>query len=152
MSRKPVKINPIRGKRLKEFCDKKRISQTELSNKIHISQQTISKIINGKSNLTEYTAQLIAAAYPDSEYTFEKLMAYDEGIKTFDNSLEFQKEWLRKGGGSGPLDEIVAEAHISLALEKMNTKGLKLAVNLVETLSEMEDLQKGGNNNGNKED
>lgn len=148
MARLPVKINHERGKRLKELCEKKGITQNELAKEIHISQQTISKIVNGKANLTEYTAQLITAAYPDSEYTFEKLMAFDTEIQTFSNSLEFEKEWLRRGGGQHPLNAITAEARISLALEKMNKKGLELSVNLVETLSKMDDLQKGRNGNG----
>ena len=144
MARKPVKINPIRGKRLKLLIEEQGITQSELKDRIFISQQTISKIINGKANLTETTARIIADAFPGSEYTFEKLMGYDLEPKLYDNPLEFQKDWIRSGGGAHPLTNMITvEARISVALEKMNQKGWQLAVSLIETLGKMPDLQKG---------
>lgn len=151
MSRKKVKINPIRGERLKKLCEEQKITQVELSDRIHISQQTISKIIQGKANLTEDTAIAIRKEFPT--YSFDYLMGYDP--VGFDSPIEFEKEWIRSGGGSHPLNNIyTVEARISLALEKMNEIGWHMAVNLVETLSEQSELQKktttttGGKNNG----
>lgn len=140
MARNTVEIKPIRGKRLKKLCDENGITQMELANKVFISQQTISKIIKGKANLTETTARKISEVYPG--YSFEWLMGYDMEPASYDSPLEFEKEWIRKGGGNHPLNNIhVVEARIAVALEKMNEKGWQLAVSLVETLCEMPDLK-----------
>lgn len=140
MARKKIEINPIRGKRLKELLTAENMTQYELSKKIYLSQQTISKIIQGKVNLTERNAEIIAWHFP--AYSFDWLMGYDVEAKSYDSPLEFEKDWIRGGGAPHPLTKPwFAEARISIALEKMNSKGWQLAVNLVETLSEMPDLQ-----------
>ena len=82
MPRPKVKINPICGKRLKEICDEQNISQSMLSEMIHISQQTISKMINGKSSLTDQTARIIVDCF--TEYRMEWLLGYDDYKTMFD--------------------------------------------------------------------
>lgn len=150
MGRKRVDVSPIRGERLKDFLKEQGITQAALADMIHISQQTISKIVQGKANLTEQTARLIADSFPDSPHTFEILMGYDQMPTVFDSPLEFEKAWIKNGGGAHPLDSItVVEARICVALEKMNKKGWQLAVSIVETISGMPDLitKKGDNKN-----
>jgi len=82
MPRPKVNINPICGKRLKEICDEQNISQSMLSEMIHISQQTISKMINGKSSLTDQTARIIVGHF--TEYRLEWLLGYDDYKTIFD--------------------------------------------------------------------
>ncbi len=65
-------INPLWGERLKTLCDNEKITQKELSKRIFLSQQTISKIINGKASLTMQTAREIIKNYP--QYRIEWLM------------------------------------------------------------------------------
>lgn len=64
MSKKKKQINPLIGTRLKELCRQTGITQQILSEKINLSQQTISKIVQGKSNLTRENAERICAIYP----------------------------------------------------------------------------------------
>lgn len=146
MARKKVEINPIRGERLKELLKELNIKQNELAKRIHISQQTISKIIQGKANLTEDTAKAIAKEFP--AYSFDYLMGYDP--ISFESPLEFEKQWIRNGGGAHPLTNLyTVEARISIALEKMNEAGWRMAVNMIEMLSEQSEFQvTGGKNNG----
>lgn len=140
MARRQVKINPIRGERLKTLCKEQGITQAELSERIFLSQQTVSKIVQGKANLTESTAATIVRVFPG--YRYDWIMAFDTEPMAFDSPLEFEKAWHRGGGGAHPPNNlIVAEARTAVALEKMNEKGWQLAVNLVETLAAMPDLQ-----------
>ena len=76
MSRPKEEIKPKPAKRLKTLLIRERMSQNKLANCIHASQQTISKIINGKCNLTENNARLIIGLFP--LYRFEWLMGYDD--------------------------------------------------------------------------
>jgi len=143
MPRKKGIIKSLRGKRLKMLIEEQGINQTQLAKLIPISQQTVSKIIQGKANLTEETARRVSELFPGSMYTFEKLMGYDQEPISYDTPLEFEKDWHRIGGGAHPpTNIIVAEARIAVALEKMNKTGWCLAVNLVETLSKMPEYQK----------
>lgn len=147
MGRKTVEKKPIRGKRLKTLCKEMGVTQKELAEKIHLTPQTISKIVNGAANLTEENAKRVIAAFPGSSITFDLLMGYDQELMSFNSPLDFEKERARIGWTQPPDNLIVAEARIAVALEKMNKKGWILAVNMVETLSDMPDLQadKGGN-------
>lgn len=53
----------------------------------------------------------------------------------FASALDFEKEWIRSGGGAHILNNpIVVEARIAVALEKMNESGWQVAVDLVESL------------------
>lgn len=90
MSRPKTEINPIPGERLKMIIDEQGISQSELSRKIHLSQQTISRMIKGLASVTDQTASQITELYP--QYRKSWLMGYDE-MKTGSDSLAavFQK-------------------------------------------------------------
>lgn len=79
-----AEINPLWGIRLKEICDECDIRQADLAKRIFISQQTISKIINGKATLTLQTAQRIIDLYP--QYRIEWLTGRDD-YKTLDDLI-----------------------------------------------------------------
>lgn len=88
MARKTEKIKPIRGERLKILLEREKTSQKILAEKIYVTPQTISKIINGKSNLTESTADSIIKEFP--LYRKEWLMGFDDmmtGADFFDSLI-----------------------------------------------------------------
>lgn len=140
MARRKAEIKPIRGNRLKSLCETENITQYQLADRIHISQQTISKIVNHQANLTEATAKEITKEFPG--YSFDWLMGYDLEPVSFDSPLEFEKEWHRRGGVHPVTSLTVAEARIAVALEKMNRNGWKIAVSMIETLSDLSDFQR----------
>lgn len=74
MARPAIKINPKRAERLKIVIDDKKITQKHLSELTGISQQAISAMVNGKTNVTETTARAVVDIFP--EYRFEWLMGY----------------------------------------------------------------------------
>lgn len=74
MPRPKAKINPICGKRLKELCEAEGITQAQLAKQVFLSQQTVSKIVKGRSSMTEETARRVHDKYP--AYPFEWLMGY----------------------------------------------------------------------------
>lgn len=84
MSRPKTEINPIPGQRLKQIIDEQGISQSELSRKIHLSQQTISRMIKGLASVTDQTADYVIKIFP--QYRKSWLMGYDE-MKTGAESL-----------------------------------------------------------------
>jgi len=86
MSRPKTAINPECGKRLSILIEEQRINQTELANKIPLSQQTISKIINGKANTTAPVAERLKELYP--QYTLDWLMGKDSPKTTFVEFLQ----------------------------------------------------------------
>lgn len=139
MPKKKEPIKAIRGKMVEALCEEQGISQKQLAGMLFLTEQQISRIINGKSNLTEDNARRIAELFPGSSFGFDVLMGIE---KTFDSPLEYEKDWIRTGGGAHPLTNItVVEARACVALENMNKRGWQLAVNLLETLSNMPDLQ-----------
>lgn len=76
MARPKVKINPIRGLRLKQICEEQIITQKQLSKIIHITQQSISSMVNGTATVTVETADLVTKAFP--EYRKEWLLGLDD--------------------------------------------------------------------------
>lgn len=76
MSRPKSEINPVPGQRLKLILDEQGISQSKLAKEIHLSQQTISRIIQGTASLTPQTAGLIIDLYP--QYRASWLLGFDE--------------------------------------------------------------------------
>lgn len=90
MSRPKTEINKIPGQRLKVIIEEQEISQSELSRQIHLSQQTISRMIKGLASVTEQTADSVIKLFP--QYRKSWLMGYDD-MKTGADSLreEFQK-------------------------------------------------------------
>lgn len=94
-----MEINPIRGLRVKQLCEEQGINQIELSQRIYISQQKISEMINGKANVTETTARAIVQAFP--QYRFEWLMGYDD----YKNTAEKNNAIIRQAQHEGTLLE-----------------------------------------------
>ena len=84
MPRPKREINPKQGENLKKLCDNENITQAKLAEMIFLSQQTISKIINGSATLTEHTARAITEKFP--KYRMEWLLGYDS-FETFDDYL-----------------------------------------------------------------
>ena len=76
MGRPPMTINPAWAENVRTVCREEGITQTQLAEKIHLSQQTISKIAQGKASLTEQTAKLIIKLFP--KYRFQWLMGYED--------------------------------------------------------------------------
>ena len=65
MSRQKTEINPKRAENVKKLIEAEKITQTELADRIHMTQQNISRIVQMKQPLTEETARLIVDAFPD---------------------------------------------------------------------------------------
>ncbi len=64
MGRPSVKVNPKQGKRVKEIKKETGLTQKEFAGRIFITQQTLSKIINGKASLTNNVAEKILEEFP----------------------------------------------------------------------------------------
>lgn len=84
MSRKKTEINPERAERVKKIIEWEKISQTDFADRIHQSQQNVSRIVNLKNALTEETAQEIIKVFP--RYRIEWLLGYDD-YPTFADQL-----------------------------------------------------------------
>ena len=78
MSRKKTEINPKRAENVKKLIEAEKITQTELADRIHMTQQNISRIVQMKQPLTEETAQDIISAFPEKGYRIEWLLGYDD--------------------------------------------------------------------------
>lgn len=141
MSRNKVPIEPIRGKRLKKLIEDQGLTQKEFADKVNLTQQTVSKIINGKANLTEGVAREIVELFPS--YGYEYLMGFKFDRTRFTLSpLEFEKGWHRAGGGPHTPDNIyAAEGRTAVALERMNKDGWQVAVDLIESLAKVPAFQ-----------
>ena len=57
-------INPLSSERLKILLGELKITQNDLANRIYVTQQTISKIVNQKAPLTQKNAELIEKEFP----------------------------------------------------------------------------------------
>ena len=64
MPRPKAEINVKRCERLKQIIKEQGIKQTELSEETGISQQAISAMVQGKANVTEATAEIMADKFP----------------------------------------------------------------------------------------
>ena len=85
MSRKPIKINEISGKRLKQLLEENNCSQRQLAELLTYTPQHINLLLQGKRRLPEDTAVKIAQLfYP---YRYQWLMGYDD-FKTFEEQQE----------------------------------------------------------------
>jgi len=76
MPKRKLEINPKSKERLKELCNGKPLTQAMLSEKTGISQNTLSKIANGKAPMSDYVAQEIIKAVPGIRR--EWIMGYDD--------------------------------------------------------------------------
>ena len=68
MSKPKSEINPIPAERFKELIKREDIKQIELVEKINLSQQSISRILQKKQTLTDDTARAIIF-HPFSPYS-----------------------------------------------------------------------------------
>ena len=82
MSRTKTEINPKRAENVKKLIEAEKITQTELADRIHMTQQNISRIVQMKQPLTEETARLIIEAFP--EYRIEWLLGYDDSMTHYE--------------------------------------------------------------------
>lgn len=76
MSRPKTPINPKRAERVKTMIDRENISQSEFADRVHLTQQAISRIINMKTALIEATARDMIEAFPG--YRLEWLLGLDD--------------------------------------------------------------------------
>lgn len=76
MSRKYVDYNPIPGKRLKQILKEQGITQTQAGEFLHLSQKTISHMVNGESSVTNETADLMIKEFP--QYRKAWLLGIDD--------------------------------------------------------------------------
>ena len=65
MGRKSVEINPECGKRLRLLIKENGTTQKQLADDIHVSEQTIYKIVNGKISLSNRMVEEILKRYPN---------------------------------------------------------------------------------------
>ena len=91
MARQKVEINPICGQRLKQICQEQGITQKQLHEKIHLSQQAISAIVKGKASLTGDIANKVIEVFP--QYRIEWLLGYDD-MPTEEYAKSFEKMML----------------------------------------------------------
>ena len=82
MSRKKTEMNPQRAENLKKLIEREDITQAELAERIHMTQQNISRIVQMRQPLTEETAKEIIQAFPG--YRIEWLLGYDDYPTTGD--------------------------------------------------------------------
>ena len=81
---------------MKQLIDEQLITQGKLSEEIHISQQTISKIINGKAALTEQTAIELSKRFPN--YRKEWFMGIDNAKTEYEKIFEPVAECITRRG------------------------------------------------------
>lgn len=92
MSRTKTEINPKRAENVKKLIEAEKITQTELADRIHMTQQNISRIVQMKQPLTEETARLIIEAFP--EYRIEWLLGYDDSMTHYEwaDNIQLMKD------------------------------------------------------------
>lgn len=90
MGRKPEGINQECGKRLKSLLTDKDMSGAELARLTHYTQQHISRIINGKSNLKDNLAKQICNIFPEIN------MAWLLGLDDRKTVRELTDEFIRE--------------------------------------------------------
>lgn len=76
MAKIKQEINPKCAERLKELCKRFNTTQTAISEKAYISQNTLSKIAQGKAPMTYTVASAIASVFPS--VSVEWLMGTDD--------------------------------------------------------------------------
>ncbi len=76
MRKTRAEINPIRAERLKILLNREKITQTQLADALHFTQQHISSIIRQHNALTEETAKAVISLFP--AYRLQWLMGFDD--------------------------------------------------------------------------
>ena len=74
MSKAKVEPQSVRAERLKEIIKNEGLTQNLLADKVSVTQQSISRIMQGKQALTEGMARRIVAVFP--AYNVEWLLGY----------------------------------------------------------------------------
>lgn len=88
--KKQTKPNPILGKRVRELRKAADLTQEKLADKLHFTAKYIGDLENGRRNITEQTADLLANLFHvDAEYFL------DEGHE-FKTSMEYTGEIFRQ--------------------------------------------------------
>lgn len=64
MGRNKAEINPNCGKRLRKLLDDNKMTAAELSKRVNCTQQHLSRVATGKSNLSPEIASAIAKVFP----------------------------------------------------------------------------------------
>lgn len=132
MSRPTGEIKVLRCKRLKQFIRETGITQKQLSNETNISQQSISAMIQEKANVTELTAQIIAAKYP--EYSVEWLLGFSDYKNATEKNLAVISRARHAGDllfeGLNAFAEL-AGYHITLASPVQNKSTVEVALKMV---------------------
>lgn len=64
MGRNKSEINPNCGKRLRKLLKDNNVTATELAKRVHCTQQHLSRVVTGKSNLSYETASVIVKEFP----------------------------------------------------------------------------------------
>lgn len=141
-------------------------TQADFAEILDVSSNYLSMIVNGKDNKV-VTRNLAEKIHDKYGYNIDWLMgrsiyktdeeALSHVPRKFKSELDFEKDWIRQGGGAHPLNnQIVVEARIGVALEKLNENGWRIAVNMIESLCNIPEFQtkeennKGGNLNREK--
>ena|GEM_PF-5541143 len=90
MSRRKTTINLIRADRVKCIIDNEGLSQQAFADKVNITQQHVSRIINYHSALVEDTARRIIEVFP--AYNISWLLGDSETMLIADLDKEYVKE------------------------------------------------------------
>jgi len=136
------------------------LSQAELAESLAVDEKYISMIECGKRSVSRKLAEKISEKYgyridwllgASPFKTDKEVIQYAHGeAQTFDSPLEFEKAWIRGGGGAHPLtNSTVVEARLAVAIEQMNKDGWIVAVDMVESLLKIPAFKKNGKEGGN---
>ena len=104
MSRKPLIINPKSAERLKQFYIDENITQMELSERILVSQNTLSKIANGKAPMSPAIAQEIRKKFPHINVDW---LLGESDFKTIEERIEWNIDFAFSKGKC--LDELMKQ-------------------------------------------
>lgn len=123
MPRPPKEKNPKRILRLKQVLTDQNITQAELARRIPISQQVMSRMVNGEATITENTVRGIVRAFP--EYRFEYLMGYDdmpteEYVQSFEKMMLLRDRLMDEGYNREIVATLLKIIDIESRYEKAN--------------------------------
>ena len=90
MGRPQVDIKPIQAERLKQVIRCEGLTQTALAEKISVSQQTVSKIINGSVSLTQGVAERIHDLFPC--YSVGWLLGFEDYLDGAPEYVDYVKK------------------------------------------------------------